>query len=661
MMLQETEKLSQPKVLIIEDDMMQQKIMSANIASYGYACETASNGSEGIEKARLYDPDVIILDLFLPDTTGVSVCKKLRAGKDTRHIPIISITSSDDKRVRLDSLNAGANDFICKPVDFTELLIKIRNLVQMKGFEDMKVKHDILAKTIDAIETAKREWEQSMDCIRDAVLLADSNGLILRCNKVLSTLTGKTYGELLNCKWQNVIEGGGFTSLSGPAECVEFYHTTGRYFECSVYDVPSKDRFMSAASIITLHDITDRKKAEDELKEGRIGLQKALDEISALIQEVAVKKNFSVRFKNPNLKKCHEFMKCDKEGCICYADGGNDRRCWQKAGTFCKGEVQGQFAKKYETCTKCPFFEDAAQDPYSYLGEQFNNMMHILETQHTDLENAYNELKMVQSQVLQQEKMASIGQLAAGVAHEINNPMGFIISNLNTLKRYSERVSEYLTAQTATVERCSEKCGNADVLTEIAEKKKALKIDYITGDLNNLIKESLEGADRVKKIVQDLKNFSRVDESEFKTADINSGLESTINIVWNELKYKATLVKEYGDIPLTVCNPGQLNQVFMNLLVNAAHAIEKQGEIRVRTWFERGLINITISDSGTGISQENQRRIFEPFFTTKEVGKGTGLGLSIAYDIIKKHNGIIKVDSEVGKGTTFTISIPAVP
>ena len=660
MILQENQKLSQPKVLIIEDDMMQQKIMSANIASYGYACETASSGSEGIEKARLGDPDVIILDMFLPDTNGVMACKKLRAAKETRHIPIIAVTSSDDKRVRLDSLNAGANDFISKPVDFVELLIKIRNLVQMKGFEDIKVKHDILAKTFDAIETAKREWEQSMDCIRDAVLLADSNGLILRCNKVLSTLTGKTYGELLNCKWQDILAEGGFTNFSGPV-CFEFHHTTGRYFECSVYDVPSKDRFMSAASIITLHDITDRKKAEDELKKGRMSLQKALDEISALIQEVAVKKNFSVRFENPNLKKCHEFMKCDKEDCICHSDGCKDRRCWQKAGTFCRGDAQGQFAKKYETCSKCPFFEDAAHDPYSYLGEQFNNMMHILETQHSDLVNAYNELKMVQSQVLQQEKMASIGQLAAGVAHEINNPMGFIISNLNTLKRYLEKVSEYITVQTATVERCSEKCGNPTILAEIAEKKKALKIDYITGDLNNLINESLEGADRVKKIVQDLKNFSRVDESEFKTADINSGLESTINIVWNELKYKATLVKEYGDIPLTVCNPGQLNQVFMNMLVNAAHAIEKQGEIRVRTWFERGLINITISDSGTGISEENQRRIFEPFFTTKEVGKGTGLGLSIAYDIIKKHNGIMKVDSEVGKGTTFTISIPVVP
>jgi PAS domain S-box-containing protein len=636
MLLQETEKPTQPKILIIEDDAMQQKIMSANIASYGYACETASSGKEGVEKARLHDPDVIILDLFLPDMTGIRACKQLRAEKETRHIPIISITSSEDKRVRLDSLNAGANDFINKPVDFIELRIKIRNLVQVKGFEDIKVKHDILAKTVDVIETAKREWEQSMDCIRDAVLLVDSNGLILRCNKVLSTLTGKTYEELLNGKWQDILLEGGFTSFSGPAECNEFYHTTGRYFECSVYDVPSKDRLMSAASIITLHDITDRKKAEDELKQGRMNLQKALDEISALIQEVAVKKNFSVRFENTNLKKCHEFMRCDKKGCICYADGGNDRRCWQKAGTFCKGEVQGQFAKKYETCTKCPFFEDAAaQDPYSYLGEQFNNMMHILETQHVDLENAYNELKMVQSQVLQQEKMASIGQLAAGVAHEINNPMGFIISNLNTLKRYLERVSEYMTVQTAAVQRCSLKCGNSNILPEIAETRKALKIDYITGDLDNLINESLEGADRVKKIVQDLKNFSRVDESEFKTADINSGLESTINIVWNELKYKATLVKEYGDFPLTICNPGQLNQVFMNMLVNAAHAIEKQGEIRVKTWAEKGLINIAISDSGGGISEENQKRIFEPFFTTKEVGKGTGLGLSIAYDIIR--------------------------
>jgi len=658
MISQETNIISRPKVLIVEDDMMEQKIMSANISRYGYTCETASSGKEGIEKARHLGPDVIILDLFLPDVSGIKVCKQLRAEKETRHIPIISITGSDDKRLRLDSLSAGANDFIGKPVDFSELLIKIRNLVQMKEFEDIKVKHDILAKTVKAIETAKREWEQSMDCIRDAVLLADANGLLLRCNKVLSTLTGKSYPGLLNRKWQDVLTEGGFTSVEGSLECVEYHHATGKYFECSVYDITNSEESFAAVSIITLHDITDRKRAEDELRKGRMSLQKALDEISTLIQEVAVKKNFSVRFENPNLKKCHEFMKCGREDCISYSDGDGNRRCWQKAGTFCKGNVQGQFAKKYKTCTKCPFFADAAQDPYSYLGEQFNNMMHILETQHTDLENAYNELKMVQSQVLQQEKMASIGQLAAGVAHEINNPMGFIISNLNTLKRYIEKISEYVTFQAAAVGRCSEKCGNFDILAEIAEKKKALKIDYITGDLDNLIRESLEGADRVKKIVQDLKNFSRVDESEFKTADVNAGLESTINIVWNELKYKATLVREYGDIPLTVCNPGQLNQVFMNLLMNAAQSIEKTGDIKVKTWLENDHIKISITDTGSGIPEDKQKRIFEPFYTTKEIGKGTGLGLSIAYDIIKKHSGEITVHSIVGKGTTFTISIP---
>ncbi len=285
------------------------------------------------------------------------------------------------------------------------------------------------------------------------------------------------------------------------------------------------------------------------------------------------------------------------------------------------------------------------------ITEKLENTKSLLEAKNRELEEAYNELKQTQSQILQQEKMASIGQLAAGVAHEINNPMGFISSNLTTLQKYVERLGEYLEIQGKVI--------RGEVGTEeLKEAEKRLKIGYIREDMVDLIRESLEGAERVKKIVRDLKSFSRVDEAEEKMADINECIESTLNIVWNELKYRARVVKEYGDIPMTRCYPQQLNQVFMNLLVNAGHAIEKEGEIRIRTSNGGGEIKVEISDTGCGIPEEIRGRIFEPFFTTKEVGKGTGLGLSITYDIVKKHGGEIEVESEVGKGTAFTITLP---
>ena len=279
----------------------------------------------------------------------------------------------------------------------------------------------------------------------------------------------------------------------------------------------------------------------------------------------------------------------------------------------------------------------------------------------SELETAHDELKTSHQRIVQQEKMASIGQLAAGVAHEINNPVGFIMSNLNAMNKYTERLLRFMEFQNGIIEKI--KPGREDggaFLAEINERKKTDKIDFILGDMNDVVKESLEGAERVKRIVQDLKSFSRVDEKEYKLADINNGLETTINVVWNELKYKATVRKEYGDLPKTKCNPGQLNQVFMNILVNAAHAIEEQGEIGIKTEHIGDSIIVTISDTGSGMPKEVQERIFEPFYTTKEAGKGTGLGLSIAYDIIKKHKGDISVQSEAGKGTTFTVTIPVI-
>lgn len=272
------------------------------------------------------------------------------------------------------------------------------------------------------------------------------------------------------------------------------------------------------------------------------------------------------------------------------------------------------------------------------------------------LNEALAALKRSQAKVLHQEKMASIGQLAAGVAHEINNPIGFITSNLSTLGKYLSRLSGFLAVQSG----CLAAGAPPEEVESVRQQQASLKIDYIVKDLEDLVRESLEGAERVRSIVADLKSFSRVDESEFKQADLNECLRSTINMVWNEIKYKATLKKELGVIPPTRCYPQQMNQVFMNLLVNAAHAIEHQGVITVRSLEEDGYICVSVADTGMGIPEANLNRIFEPFFTTKEVGKGTGLGLSITYDIVKKHNGEITVRSEPGKGTVFTVRIPVV-
>ena len=271
----------------------------------------------------------------------------------------------------------------------------------------------------------------------------------------------------------------------------------------------------------------------------------------------------------------------------------------------------------------------------------------------TTLEFVNAELKATQSQMLQREKMASIGQLAAGVAHEINNPIGFVSSNLRSLDKYIKKLTGYLELlEKGLKEQAPESW------KEIKPQRKKLKIDFLLEDCDDLITESLDGSERVRKIVQNLKTFSRVDQAEEQLADLNECLESTISIVWNELKYKAQLEKDFAELPDIYCSPQELSQVFTNILVNAAQAIEKEGLVKIRSWLEDETIFISIQDNGSGIDKANLEKIFEPFFTTKPVGEGTGLGMSISYEIVKKHGGDILIDSELGKGTTFTISLP---
>ena len=262
-------------------------------------------------------------------------------------------------------------------------------------------------------------------------------------------------------------------------------------------------------------------------------------------------------------------------------------------------------------------------------------------------------LKSTQAQLVHSSKMTSLGQLVAGVAHELNNPIGYTYSNLSHLKEYMDSIKKLMIFYEQSLLKLPKPSQ-----TLLQEKKKALNTDFILKDIETIIQSSLEGTQRTKDIVLGLRNFSRLDEAEIKEVDLHEGLENTLKLLNSEFKNRITLHKSYAKLPKITCYPSQINQVFMNLLTNAIQAIEGPGEIWVKTEALKDKIIISIQDSGKGIASEHLDRIFDPFFTTKKIGQGTGLGLSISYGIIQKHQGEIKVSSTVGKGSTFTIVLP---
>lgn len=273
------------------------------------------------------------------------------------------------------------------------------------------------------------------------------------------------------------------------------------------------------------------------------------------------------------------------------------------------------------------------------------------------LREVHGQLSLARQHLRHAQKLATLGQLAAGVAHEINNPVAYLQSNICTLQDYLQRLFRVLDAYQDAEPSIAE----AEVAANLRRLREQTDLSFIRADMALLLDESHEGITRVRTIAQDLQNFSRADSDlDWVCTDVHRNIETTLNIVSHELQYRAEVIREYGDLPDIECLPSQLNQVIMNLLVNAAQALgERRGTIIVRTGRDDDAgVWIEVEDSGLGIRAEHLKSIFEPFFTTKPVGKGTGLGLALARDIVLKHQGDISVSSVPGRGSTFRVRLP---
>lgn len=521
------------------------------------------------------------------------------------------------------------------------------------------------------LETTMRKLSRAVEQSASVIVMTDTEGAIQYVNPRFCITTGYTAEEAIG---QNprVLKSGemppeGYTELwrtitSGREWRGEFHNKRkdGSLFWESASISPLTDKNGTILGFLAVkEDITEQKAAEQRMQELFNQVEQAKQEWEQTLDHLH---DFIILTDADQRIRRYNRILADMTGQPVNELAGRDwRSLLQEAGfrfvTFngTSGELLHERSARNYNINVYPIKID--QDNLQGYVVSLNDTTELRVTTQ-ELQKTLAELNDAQSQIYQQEKLASVGQLAAGVAHEINNPMGFITSNLGSLDKYVNRLAEYIGVVDQTMQGCCAGEHSAPVL----EARKRLKIERILDDAHQLIAESQDGAGRVRRIVQDLKSFSRVDQAETALVDLNESLETTINIAWNEIKYIADLNREFGDIPKVKCFPQQLNQVFLNLLVNAAHALgDTHGTITVHTEQDGDNVLVKVSDTGCGMTEEVQRRIFEPFFTTKEVGKGTGLGLSISYDIVKKHDGSIEVESEVGRGTTFTVRLPVKP
>lgn len=649
----------QSVVLLVDDDRLIHKLFEAKFKERSQSGAAklihAYDGEEGLEKlAQNPEINLILTDFQMPVMTGLEMIYRLK--EKGVEIPTIVISSFDSMANLRSAMNAGAVDFAPKPVDFDDLFVSIDRTLEAAAKQAANQKARLQA------EAEQIKLGKALDLTHGGLFLISPKDLkFLYSNKGGQELLGLEGPQLLQLDLYALIGDyrkdwlrDGLASLAAGKQQrldFEFDYQTEKDptpMEARLQLVPLEER--EQLLVLSVWDISIRKQAQAQ----NTMLAKAIEQTRDYV--MVTDKDRKFLYVNPAFEQGTGYSKEEALGKtprILHSGRQSEEfyeELWKtlSSGHFWHGEVVNQ--KKNGKL----FWTELSISPVTDGKGQIVNFIGVSRDKTKE--------RALQAQLLQSQKMESIGTLAGGIAHEINNPIGFVYSNVGSLQTYLgdflallrlyHDLELFLESPDPKIKK---------ILAEIEAKKKQIDLDFMVKDIGGLVKDTLEGAERIKSIVANLREFAHTGTGNMELSDLNDAIQKTLKLLNNELKFRIEVVTELELEEQVVCYPQEIKQVLLNLILNAAQAIPEKGTIHIKTAKEDSEAVIRIKDSGTGISPENMTRLFEPFFTTKGVGKGTGLGLSVSYNIIKKHQGKISAESKVGVGSIFTVRLPINP
>lgn len=650
------------KVLVVDDDEAVLDAIAGLLTSWGYEVVPAKDGAEALPLLLAEDgPCMAVLDWMMPGMNGPEICRLIRATRTARYIYTILVTARGQRQDLIEGLGAGADDYLTKPLDPLELRARL------------EAGSRIMAQR--ALRQSEARFHSAFECAGVGMAILHPSGQWFQVNRALCDFLGYTKQELLATTFQAITHPDDLANdlisherlLSGE---LGTYQTEKRYIHknrnpvwamLTVSPVSGADG-KPAYFVTQIQDITARKLAEGALRVAHAESELFINSVPSIL----IGTDASGRITRWNLTAATTFGLAEPA-----VRGKPLQACgihWLDSGikSAIDSWLQGEGSRKVENIS---FEKDGERHFLSVTIDRvkFPNEKSagLLITGADTTERKHLELQLRQAQ-----KLEAIGQLAAGIAHEINTPTQYVSDNTRFLKESWAVIHQLLRLSKTLQEEAAGGAISERTIAELSRSAEMADLDYLLEEIPRAIEQSLEGVQRVAKIVRAMKEFSHPGAEEKRAIDINKAIETTITVARNEWKYVSEVETHFDEnLPTVLCHAGEFNQVILNLIINSAHAIAQvvgdgasgKGKITIATRHEADWVEISVGDTGTGIPEEIRSRIFEPFFTTKPVGKGTGQGLALAHAVVvRRHGGSIWFDTEVGKGTTFYIRLPQV-